>query len=100
MAGRAAQTRVQEKHPTLYRPDGDIVLSAPLSPTSVQLFRVHKAFLSVHSPVFRDVLSLPVGNTPNVETYDDVPLIELSDDVKDLAGLLSAIYNPACVIFH
>ena len=80
-----------ERHPTLYITEGDIVLSAPLSATSVQLFRVKRGPLCTNSPVFHDTLSLPVGEGSEVETYDGVPIINLHDDAKDLAGLLNAI---------
>ena len=89
----------QENHPSLFYEVGDIVVSAPLSPTKVQPFRVHKAFLSVHSSIFRATLSLP--SLPNTnDTVEGVPIIKLHDNAMDMAGFLSALYNPACASNH
>lgn len=84
------------RHPKLYYSDGDVVLSVTLSSTpSRQLFRVHKAFLSHHSPIFRDMFHLG-SMAPIQDNYDNVPLIVMPDDDKamDMAALLDIIYNP------
>ena len=90
---------MQERHQTLYLPDGDIILSATLNTTTIQLFRVHRGLLIAHSPVFRDTLSLPTGPEDVNEAVDGVAILRLQDDAKDLAGFLSALYDPAYVSF-
>lgn len=85
-----------EKHPSLYHADGDIVLSAFLSPTSRQLFRVHKPFLVHHSDVFRDMFQV-VSAEHVTEMYEGVPIVSMPDDDRadNLAILLEVIYHPA-----
>ena len=85
-----------EKHPTLYRLDGDIVLSAALTPASRQLFRVHKLFLAQHSDVFGGMFQV-VSEDHITETYEDVPMVRMPDDdrAEDLAVLLDVIYQPS-----
>ncbi|TDL26984.1 hypothetical protein BD410DRAFT_783106 [Rickenella mellea] len=75
------------RHPTLWFEDGDIVLT-----TNVTLFRVHRATLALHSPVFADMLSMP--QPEGVETpLDDLPVVELSDKDAEFTHLLQYFYN-------
>ncbi|KAM5546251.1 hypothetical protein V8D89_000377 [Ganoderma adspersum] len=85
-----------ERHPTLYFPNGDVILSASIdvegaSPeTSIhtQLFRVHKFMLVHHSATFSNMFAdaNPGGSG---ESYDRVPLVELrGDKAGDLAPRL------------
>ena len=83
-----------ERHPTLYFPDGDVVLALQRSNAADLLFRVDKIFLARHSPIFRDMLSFSAENGPN-DTYDGVPLVNLVDNGEDLKTLLSGMYNAA-----
>jgi BTB/POZ domain len=66
--------------------DGDIVLS--ITEDSVEYhFRVHRAILTIASPVFRDMLSMPQP------PQDGSPPVLLRDDsVNDLKALLGALY--------
>lgn len=75
------------------------------------MFRVHKSVLSMHSPVFNDMFTLPdtaacselvgrqaesVNSTSGSvnETYEGVPVVELPDTVEQVEQLLSIFYNP------
>ena len=84
-----------ERHPSIYFPDGDIVLCATTKTSDiVRMFRVDRVYLTRNSPVFRDMLSLasPPGHGHNTELYDGVAVVRLPDDADDLANLLSLLY--------
>ncbi|EPT05746.1 hypothetical protein FOMPIDRAFT_31857, partial [Fomitopsis schrenkii] len=53
-------------------------------------FRVHRGILSVHSELFRDMLSMPQPGGPESVSC---PVIEVSDSSSDMRHLLLAIYN-------
>ena len=101
-----------ERHSRLYLPDGDVILAAQSSASSVQtdpsssvdraenaqpkhvLFRVHKFLLKHHSAplghLFED------ASVTSDETYDGVPMATMHGDrAEDLGMLLNYIYNPA-----
>ncbi|KAH9053914.1 hypothetical protein EDB87DRAFT_145901 [Lactarius vividus] len=59
-------------------------------PTKVN-FRVHKSLLSMTSPFFKDMLSLP--QPPDDELVDGLPVIQLSEDADLLNGLVSLLYH-------
>ena len=66
--------------------DGDIVLSATKGHIEHH-FRVHRTILTIPSPVFRDMFSMPQP------TKEDISLVPLYDDsVEDLEALLGALY--------
>ncbi|KAJ7602765.1 hypothetical protein FB45DRAFT_1072642 [Roridomyces roridus] len=53
------------------------------------LFRVSRDFLAAHSPVFRDMLSVP---TPaNAETREGCPFVSLPDTAQDFTVFLKAL---------
>lgn len=86
-----------ERHPALYFDDGDIILSTYATPTSRQLFRVHRVFLSHYSEVFRGMFA--VVSATNVEdTYEGLPLVKMPDDdtAEAVASLLDVMYNSRC----
>lgn len=85
-------------HPSLYLPNGDVVISAPSkSPGStLQIFRLHRAVLSEHSEVLAHVLLTLAGD--NQEQYEGVPRFRLSDDADDLAVLFGAMYDIGSVV--
>ena len=86
----------QRRHPTLYFPDGDFVISATSrDKTYTEFYRVDKVFFARHSPVFRDMLSLGDGDSACNEQYDGAPKVHLLDDAEDVVGLVGAIYNAA-----
>jgi hypothetical protein len=65
--------------------DGDIILRS----ADQQDFRVHKTILSLASPVFRDMLSLP---QPPASESATVPVVDLSENWKVLDVFLRCIY--------
>lgn len=103
---QVVQGMPQERHPTLYFDDGDIVLSATTSGTGIkQLFRVHRLYLSHASDVFRDMFVIATSSV-DTEKYDGISLLPLPhDSAQDLESLLDIIYHPtyvltACTLFH
>lgn len=100
-----------QRHPKLYFNDGNICLSAvshasaaSQSDSSAEIlaapdhslaagvfFRVHQSVLSIHSPIFCDMLGLPSTDDTN-EKYDGVPLVHMPDSAEDLGSLLTALY--------
>lgn len=86
-----------ERHPELYYPTGDVILSAPLPPAEgsdrrLQVYRVHKAYLGVQSVFFCNLFA--DASAVGGPTYDDLPMLEMLDRADDLSGLLDCIYNP------
>ncbi|KAJ6557895.1 hypothetical protein B0H19DRAFT_947157 [Mycena capillaripes] len=71
----------------IWMPYGDIILQVE----STQ-FRVNRDVLAKHSPVFRDLFSVP--QPPNERTMEGCFVVELSDAAEDWALLLEALYNP------
>lgn len=72
------------KRGSLWMMDGNIVIKA-----GRVRFRVHKSVLSLHSPVFRDMLQLP----PPPSEANKFPTVELHDDPKELEIMLKFLYN-------
>ena len=67
--------------------DGDMVLSVTEDGVETQ-FRIHRAILTIPSPVFRDMLSMP--QPPECENLP-VPLQD--DSLHDVKALLGALYS-------
>ncbi|KAI0264228.1 hypothetical protein BC834DRAFT_276533 [Gloeopeniophorella convolvens] len=70
------------------RPDADLVLRS----SNLVDFRVHKLLLSLASPFFRTMFSLPQTAPNSQEKQADIPVICVSEDSNSLNGLLSLIY--------
>lgn len=83
----------QVRHPTLWLPDGNIVLSAPSScrPCDI-LFRVHKSVLARASTVFNDMFALPTDPTAQ-DIYDSVPFVSIHDTAEELQSVLQLMYG-------
>ena len=86
------------KLPSFYISDGDLVVSAALKSdqNTVLFFRIHKAFLAFHSPIFKDMFN--IGDVSTSEMHDGVPRVHLPDDAEDVAGFLQALHDPTCVL--
>ena len=101
-----------ERHPQLYFEGGDVVLAAELPRAVVeqgtsgdvtgqpatrftrgyQYFRVHKAILAIHSPVFANMFT--DASPMQGEVYDGAHLVTMVGDSADpLAKLLSLVYQ-------
>ena len=55
-------------------------------------FRVHKLVLSMSSPFFSDMFSLPQPSESDQELVDGLPIVRLSEDAEVLKGLLTMSY--------
>ena len=76
-------------------PDGDIILRAQGSPH--RDFRVHKLILSLASPFFRDMFSLPQprsggGLTLGAKREADIEVVDVTDPPRALELVLKLIY--------
>ncbi|KAF7361601.1 hypothetical protein MVEN_00503300 [Mycena venus] len=94
------RARVDDKSairdPDFYTEDGNIVLSAKDTDDYSVYFRLHKSILTKHSPVFKDMFSMP--SPQSAEQYDGVPLVEMAGDSADaLRSLIALLYDPQCI---
>ena len=55
-------------------------------------FRVHKLVLSMSSPFFGDMFSLPQPSESDQEVVDGLPVLRLSEDAEVLKCLLTMLY--------
>ncbi|KAJ6628887.1 hypothetical protein B0H10DRAFT_1777682 [Mycena sp. CBHHK59/15] len=83
-------------HPSLYLSDGNLVIAAPISSEAggTMLFRVHQSILSLQSPVFTSMFTLPHPEATR-DMYDGAPFVRMPDDAKDIESLLKVLYNPS-----
>lgn len=94
-----AETSIH-KHDSLYLADGNICLAAPQTIENGNIpqwliFRVHQTVLSMHSPVFGDMLALQPAVKDNMDTenfFEGVPLVRMPDSAEDLEAMLKALY--------
>lgn len=72
-------------------PDADVILrSSDKEPVD---FRVFKLFLSLASPFFAMIFTLPQPNSPAYTEYEDgIPVIQMSEDKRTLHLLLQFCY--------
>ncbi|KAJ6598832.1 hypothetical protein DFH09DRAFT_902459 [Mycena vulgaris] len=83
------------RHSSLYLTDGNLVVAAEGAGGKV-LFRVHQSILSLQSPVFSSMFTLPhPGGSANRDMYDGAPFVHMQDDAKDVEALLKVLYNPS-----
>lgn len=86
----------------LWMEDGNIVIAAvdeSSEDKTTYVFKCYKGLLSKHSPVFRDLLTLPQpSNADSEDSYEGLPLITLTDSYKDVKQLLQLLYYPRCVV--
>jgi len=87
--GRPGQFRCTE----LWFPDGSIILQSENI-----LFRVYSGLLSLHSPLFRDLFSLPQPPASDQEVYEGVSVVEMADTANELYYLLKAQQNPTSIL--
>ncbi|TDL15566.1 hypothetical protein BD410DRAFT_756246 [Rickenella mellea] len=76
----------KRRHRGLWFDDGNIVLVSNAS-----IYRVHRGFLSMNSPVFAEMLSMPQPDTNG--KLDGIPVVEISDSDADFTHLLHFFYN-------
>ncbi|EIW80338.1 hypothetical protein CONPUDRAFT_73485 [Coniophora puteana RWD-64-598 SS2] len=84
------------KENTLYFFDGNIVIAAAIGNEEGLIFRVHKSLLSLHSPVFSDMFSIPASPdgalNPN-DFFEGVPLVRMYDKAADVFDFLRIFYH-------
>ncbi|KAH8114945.1 hypothetical protein DFH11DRAFT_1508402 [Phellopilus nigrolimitatus] len=80
---------IVEKHPRLYLPDGNFVLSANQD-VRIILFRVHKSICALHSEIFEGMLA---HDTYIAETYEEAPVVEMPDTAEQIEAMLEAMYG-------
>ena len=80
-----------QRHERYYLDDGNIVFLV-----EGELFRVHRYFFLRDSPIFRDMLSIPVpaSSSSPEGTSDDNPIVLDQVESKDFEHLLWMYYNP------
>ncbi|KAJ7307103.1 hypothetical protein DFH08DRAFT_975661 [Mycena albidolilacea] len=71
----------------MWNSDGSVILQAENTQ-----FRVHWSVLARHSSIFSDMQELP--QPADQSNVDGCPVVELSDDPKDVEYLLKALYIP------
>ena len=91
--GMASEEAIVENHNTLFLVDGNVLLSAPSSESSVTAFRVHQSLLMRHSGVFQNLLS----DLNGLEKRDGMPSLRLSIPAERVECLLQYIYGDLCV---
>ena len=70
--------------------DGNIIL---LSQDSSVAFKVHRAFLSRHSEVFKYMFELAQPNLDTNEMLDGCQVIPMFDHPIELSNLIKALYD-------
>ena len=73
-------------------PDASVIVRS----SDQVIFRVHKSVLSMSSPFFKDLLSLP--QPPDAEFVDGLPVVALPEDSGLLNSLISLLYPITLVI--
>ncbi|TDL16722.1 hypothetical protein BD410DRAFT_731071 [Rickenella mellea] len=84
----------RKRHPNLWFEDGNIFLA-----TNISIFLVHRGLLSMNSPVFADMLSMPQPETVEIaiDGLPGIPVVELSDDDGKITHLMRFCYNARCI---
>ncbi|KAJ7070071.1 hypothetical protein C8F01DRAFT_1115149, partial [Mycena amicta] len=82
----SGSTAGPQKAEGLWWEDGGMVLQAENT-----VYRISRDFLATHSPVFRDMILLPVPS--DEETFEGCPLVRLSDTAKDITSFLNALVH-------
>jgi hypothetical protein len=95
-----APTVESEKTPSeIWFSDGNIILEA-----GNKRFKVHRAVLSMHSTVFKDMFALPTSLAMENDTENEIPLVVLQDAAMDVEYMLREFYgcryvNAALLVF-
>jgi hypothetical protein len=79
------------KHSKLWFPDGDLVLSAPITPKKQRVYRIHRFIVMHNSPVLCERLGV-VEQRTNADSELAVP-----DNAELIDILLTFLYNPLSV---
>ncbi|TRM56275.1 hypothetical protein BD626DRAFT_520041, partial [Schizophyllum amplum] len=82
----------REELQNLWFEDGDIIIAA-----QSRRFRVHKAFMSLHAAVIKDMLSFP--QPAEQESTEGVPIVTFPDDERDMEYFVRAVYDKGYFMF-
>jgi BTB/POZ domain len=98
--GVSSQIRSESRNDGLSLPQSLDIPNADLILRLADLvnFRVHKSVLSMTSPFFKDLLSLP--QPPDSELVDGLPMVQLAEDAELLNHLIPMLYPVCPVIPH
>lgn len=78
-----------KKHLSLWFDDGNVILVAKDGATSV---RLHRSVLSLHSEIFKDILSLPSRDEDN-EMIEGCPVVHLQESPGELVLFFDLFYS-------
>jgi BTB/POZ domain len=84
---------IQHQHHKLWFPDGDLVLSAPVSSQMQRIYRIHRFIVTQNSPVLRELLEKNEKKTGDID-------LELEYHADLIDTLLTFLYNPLFVSSH
>ena len=73
-------------------PDGDVIIRAGQEPSLAHDFQAHKFILSLASPVFKDMFSLPQPSDRNQDEKSDTPIVDIPDSPEVFDVILRLIY--------
>ena len=76
-----------QRHDDLWLSDGSVVLAAEDT-----LFKVHKSQLSRHSVIFRDMFTLPVGETNKEGSDAEHPIVLEGIELDGFRAFLALLY--------
>jgi len=72
--------------------DGDVILRAGLEPDSKHDFRVHKLILSLASPLFKDMFTLPQPPDQTLSEEHQLPVVDIPEPPEVVDAILRLIY--------
>ena len=73
-------------------PDGDVIIRAGQEPSSAHDFQIHKFILSLASPVFKDMFTIPQPSDRNQDKKPDTPVVDIPDSPEVFDIILRFIY--------
>ncbi|KAF7791232.1 hypothetical protein EIP86_002246 [Pleurotus ostreatoroseus] len=91
---------IEQRHPSLYFDDGNVVLSAVTKDDIRLHFRVHRSILCAHSPILANMFAIPPLHHEDpskgiVEVYDGAVHIQMPETAEDLESFVSVLYDPS-----
>jgi len=72
--------------------DGEVIVRAGQGSGPTRDFRVHKFMLSLVSPVFKDMFTLPQPPNQNRNGEPDIPIVDIPDSPQVFDIILRFIY--------
>ncbi|KZP28189.1 hypothetical protein FIBSPDRAFT_276064 [Athelia psychrophila] len=72
---------------SIWLDDGNIVIQAQTTQ-----YKVHRSILAAHSPIFRDMFSMPQPPSEGEVTVEGCPVVHVSDRAADVTIVLQALF--------